>query len=314
MSTQDTFLAIFNAIDFEKIKDHPNILIAANFWDEDRFRAAKTCYGLMRAVDDLVDDYKSEHPVIDDVQKEKLITEVNEWISMVLADAKNNIEHQDIIETFEVYRIPLASMKAFAKSMIYDILNDGFPTMQSYLDYARGASVAPASIFIHLCGLTKKDGNYVKPAFDVKKTATPCAIFSYLVHIIRDFQKDQLNNLNYFADDLIAKYGLDRQKLSSMAHGTPIEDGFRQLIREYYNLADEYRLKTYDTIAAVKPYLEPRYKLSLDIIFNLYLMVFERIDPDHGTFTASELTPTADEIRQRVYETIKAFKDTPSSF
>lgn len=25
---------IFNSIDFEKIIDHPNILIAANFWDE----------------------------------------------------------------------------------------------------------------------------------------------------------------------------------------------------------------------------------------------------------------------------------------
>lgn len=32
--------------------------------------------------------------------------------------------------------------------------------------------------------------------------------------IIRNFQKDQHNNLNYFADDLIAKHGLDRQQLN----------------------------------------------------------------------------------------------------
>jgi len=39
--------------------------------------------------------------------------------------------------------------------MVYDIYNDGFPTLQAFLDYAAGASVAPASIFVHLCGLTK---------------------------------------------------------------------------------------------------------------------------------------------------------------
>ena len=57
----ETYLTIFNQLDFEKIIDHPNILIAANFWDEDRFLAAKTCYKFMRAIDDLIDNYKSEN-------------------------------------------------------------------------------------------------------------------------------------------------------------------------------------------------------------------------------------------------------------
>jgi hypothetical protein len=35
-SQRDNFLEIFNSIDFNKIKDHPNILIAANFWEHDR--------------------------------------------------------------------------------------------------------------------------------------------------------------------------------------------------------------------------------------------------------------------------------------
>jgi hypothetical protein len=33
----DKFVEIFNTIDYYKIKDHPNILIAANFWEEGRF-------------------------------------------------------------------------------------------------------------------------------------------------------------------------------------------------------------------------------------------------------------------------------------
>ena len=58
---QEEYLELFNRINFEKIKDHPNILIAANFWDEDRYGAARTCYRFMRAIDDLIDDHKSAH-------------------------------------------------------------------------------------------------------------------------------------------------------------------------------------------------------------------------------------------------------------
>ncbi len=37
-------------------------------------------------------------------------------------------------------------------------------------------------------------------------------MFSYLVHIIRDFQKDQLNNLNYFADESIRQEWPDKRR------------------------------------------------------------------------------------------------------
>ena len=80
-----------------------------------------------------------------------------------------------------------------------------------------GASVAPASIFVHLCGLREDNGQYLPPLFDVREAAIPCAVFSYLVHIIRDFQKDQFNNLNYFADDILEKNGLHRKDLRRIA-------------------------------------------------------------------------------------------------
>jgi len=192
--------------------------------------------------------------------------------------------------------------------MIYDIYHDGFQTLQGFIDYAGGASVAPASIFVHLCGLTQKDGQYLPPVFDVKRVATPCAIFSYLVHIIRDFQKDHLNNLNYFPEDLIAKYGMDRQQLLYMAKGGQITDGFRKMIHDLYKVADSYRSETYRMIKEIRPLLEPRSQLSLEIIFALYLMVFERIDIEKGTFTSKELNPTWQEIKERVGQVIERFE------
>jgi phytoene/squalene synthetase len=307
-SYREQFIGIFNSIDFNRIIDHPNILIAANFWDEERYCAARTCYKFMRAIDDLIDNHKAANRLIAKEKRVEFIADVNEWLKKIVINEDCNPENESLTRTIEKFRIPVWPIEAFAKSMIYDINNDGFPTLAAFLDYARGASVAPASIFVHLSGLYRIDGNYRDPAFDVKEAATPCAIFSYLVHIIRDFQKDQFNNLNYFADDLILKNGLTRRELSDIAHGRSVTPGFRNLIREYYELADEYRKKTRNIIVKIQPLLEPRYQLSLAIIFDLYLMVFERIDIEKGNFTSYELNPTHEETRKRVYETIMKFE------
>ena len=303
----DLYLDIFDSINFEKIVDHPNILIAAHFWDKERYQAAKNCYKFMRAIDDLIDDYKTEHVTIAPENQAQFEADVYRWVNTFAKASENNPLQAELIETVERFSIPFWPMEAFAKSMIYDIYHDGFPTLQGFIDYAGGASVAPASIFVHLCGLTQKNGQYLPPVFDVERVATPCAIFSYLVHIIRDFQKDHLNNLNYFPDDLIAKYDLDRAILLQMAQGTPVNQGFRNLIRELYEVADFYRLKTYKMIQEIRPFVEPRCQLSLEIIFALYLMVFERIDIENGTFTTKELNPTWQEIKERVGQVIERF-------
>jgi phytoene/squalene synthetase len=308
-SQRDNLIEIFESIDFQKIKDHPNILIAANFWDHERFCAAKTCYKFMRAIDDLIDNHKAKNKLIAASERKDFVTNVEEWMKMIIISKECNPDQAELIETIKRFKIPLWPLEAFAKSMIYDINNDGFPTLQAFLDYSAGASVAPAAIFVHLNSISKKEGNFIDPPFDVKWAATPCAIFSYLVHIIRDFQKDQLNNLSYFADDLISGSNLTRNKLHEFADGKPVDKKFRNLIKHYYKLADEYRIKTEDIISEISPLLEPRYQLSLQIIFNLYLMVFERIDVDNGRFTTDELNPTPDETRERVYRTILEFNN-----
>ncbi len=308
-SQKEKFLEILSSIDFHKILDHPNILIAAGFWETDRYCAAKSCYKFMRAIDDLIDNHKAKNKLINAAERKEFAANVDEWLKMIIVSEECNPLQKELLETFEKFRIPSWPMEAFAKSMIYDINNDGFPTLKAFLEYSNGASVAPASIFVHLNGLRKLDNHFEDPEFDVKWAATPCAIFSYLVHIIRDFQKDQLNNLSYFADDLIIKNHLTRKEMREFAEGKPVNNNFRNLVSEYFSLADNYRLKTYEIIKKIKPLLEPRYQLSLEIVFELYLMVFERIDIKKGKFTTRELNPTPDETRERVYETIMKFEE-----
>jgi phytoene/squalene synthetase len=308
MKTQrDIFLDIHNSIDYNKILDHPNILIAANFWEQERYCAAKSCYKFMRAIDDLIDNHKSKNKLISPVERKDFTANVNDWLKMVIVSEECNPLQLELIETINKFRIPLWPLEKFAISMIYDINNDGFPTLDAFLEYSKGASVAPAAIFVHLNGLRGNEGRYEDPPFDVSWAATPCAIFSYLVHIIRDFRKDQMNNLTYFADDLILKNGLTRRDLREFAEGKPVTDEFRNLVGQYYSLAEDFRNKTFEVLENIKPLHESRYQLSLEIIFDLYQMVFERIDLKNGQFTTEELNPTPDETRDRVYRKIVGF-------
>ncbi|MFO7617783.1 MAG: squalene/phytoene synthase family protein [Bacteroidales bacterium] len=302
------YLELFNQIDFQQIKDHPNILIAARFWDEERYGAARVCYRFMRAIDDFIDDHKAANRVIHASERNRFERKVKDWLGAIRENSSAEPFRQELIDTMRRFKIPMWPMEQFARAMIYDICNDGYNTLDDFIAYSQGASVAPSSVFVHLCGIRKRADVYAPPLFNVKEAATPCAMFSYLVHTIRDFQKDQRNNLNCFAGNLMARHGLTREDLRGIAHGGKIPQGFRDLISDYLQAAEAYRIQTLEVIRRINPFLEPRYRLSLQIIFNLYLMVYERIDPNKGTFTMEELNPTPDEIRQRVLSTITAFE------
>jgi len=304
----ESYIDILKNIDFERITDHPNILVAAAFWDQERYQAARVCYKYMRAIDDLIDCHKSAHASIADSDRPQFMSAVEEWISMARHAAAGEKDSHELMRTIRDFHIPVWPLEAFARSMIYDIDHNGFETIDSFIAYAQGASVAPASIFVHLSGLQGNGNPFTPPPFDVRWAATPCAMFSYLVHIIRDFQKDQQHNLNYFAGDAMARNGLTAEDLKEMGHGAPISMGFRGMIREYMALADTYRNETYQVIREIWPLLEPRYRLSLQIIFNLYLMVFERIDAEGGCFSSAELNPSPAEIRAKVESTILSFR------
>lgn len=46
-------------------------------------------------------------------------------------------------------------------------------------------------------------------------------------------------------DDMIIKNRLSRKEMREFAEGKPVNRDFRNLMKEYYLLADEYRQKTY---------------------------------------------------------------------
>ncbi len=262
----------------------------------------------MRVIDDLIDDRKATGNNLSEVEKQQLTSVVNDWVETANRAIQYGSLQKQLVETRERFQIPLWPWQMFSKSMIYDINHDGFRTFSDFLRYSEGAAIAPGYIFMHLCGAVKEDGRYRPPQFDIRKAASPIALFCHLVHVIRDFQKDQNSNLNYFADDLLAENGLNFSMLKEIAAGGEINPGFRNLMEKYYNFAEYYRHKARRTIDKTSTYLEPQYQLSLEIIYSLYLQIFERIDVLNGRFTTEELNPSPEEVEDRINLTFSSFE------
>jgi hypothetical protein len=110
-SQKDKFLEIFNSIDFDKIKDHPNILIVANFWDEERYCAAKICYKFMRDIDDMIDNHKAENKLINPGERKAFTANVGDWLKMIIVSKECNPLRGELIETIEKFKIPLCHWK-----------------------------------------------------------------------------------------------------------------------------------------------------------------------------------------------------------
>lgn len=295
-------------INFKQFLTNPILDIGARFWEPERYEAFKTSYISMRVMDDLVDDRKNQGAKLSESEKKSVASEINAWVSALEKGRPIDTEQKQLLETIQRFQIPLWPWKKLAKSMIYDLNHNGFSNLQTFLQYCEGAAVSPGSIFMHLSGVRKENGNYQSPEFDTQRAARPLAIFCYLIHVIRDFQKDQNNHLNYLAEDLISKNGLNRQMLREIASGGEIPKGFRRLIQKYVESAAYYQNKAREMLIQLTVSLEPRYQLGLEIIYNLYLQIYERIDISNGRFTSEELNPSPEEVHTRINDTITTFE------
>ncbi len=307
ISDKTTKLDFLPDVDFDDILTNPILDIAARFWDKNRYDAFKTCYRSMRLIDDLVDDRKSSKKKIATIELIQMKREMAKWMKAMQKKDDSDPFRRELIETLEIFKIPFWPWERLHKAMIYDLEHDGFGSLLVFLRYSEGAAISPASIFMHLCGVEKIGKNYSGPKFNIRLAARPLALFSYFVHIIRDFQKDQLTNLNYFADNMLLKHNLNCDDLRSVAEGNSIPLEFRNLMADYQSIANYYRLKARKVLDNIIPLLQPKYQLSLEMIYNLYFQIFERINIESGNFTKAELNPTGDEVKNRIKQTIDNF-------
>lgn len=313
MGSSEQKLDFATQLDFSAILTNPILDIAARVWDEDRYQAFRVCYRSMRRIDDLVDEPKSAGVRLGASEAAAMSEQMTQWLQSIRSrDPRDNYSRQ-FIDTLDRYAIPLWPWERLCRAMIYDLTHDGFPTLLAFLRYCEGAAIAPAAIFMHLCGVRAARGQFQAPPFDIRIAARSLAIFSYLTHIMRDFEKDQRNHLHYFADALMADSGISRAELARVAETAVPTPAFRHLMQTYQHVAEYYRVRARRILDTTLPLLEPRYQLSLELIYQLYLQIFERVDTVRADFSEISMQIPPDLLQKRIMATIEHFQPVEKS-
>lgn len=305
-------LDFLDDLDFSAVLSNPILDIAARFWEPDRYQAFQVCYRSMRAVDNLVDDRKATGRPITSQERGHYRRMILDWVTSLRRRQRTDSFQGKLLDILERFGVPLWPWERLADAMVYDLEHNGFKNLAAFLRYSEGAAIAPASVFMHLCGIRPASNGYSGPPFDIRKAARPLALFSYLVHIMRDFERDVQLGLVYFADDILARHDLAISDLRVMASTGVPTASLRDLMADYRRFAEYYRTKARRAIDQLTPVLSDRYCLSVEIIYNLYHQIFERVDPVSGSFVLEELNPRPAEVRARIDETVADFKKSRS--
>lgn len=302
-----SYLNFLEKPEFNDILTNPILDIAARFWENDRYDAFKVCYRSMRIIDDLVDGQKAGGHTLTNIEKKQIEDIIRNWTDDFSNGKRTDNFQTALLDIKDRFKIPLWPWMRLSKAMIYDLYHNDFTSFLVFLRYSEGAAISPASIFMHLIGVSQNDAGYSVPKYDIRLAARHLALFSYIVHIMRDFQKDQLEGLNYYALNQLEIFNVKKEDLKNAAESGELSDNVRKLFKTYYNFASYYRTKARKTIDSVLPLLAPRYQLSLEIIYSLYNQIYMRIDVSNGNFSESELLPTASDVKSQIDNTVAEF-------
>jgi len=270
-----TLLEPLGRFDADTIAGRPILDLAARTLDLERYDAFLTCYRTMRWVDDMVDDARSRaHGWVAATERRRIAAEVRRFT--LEPESVPHPMFRELARVRKEFLLPEWTWRAWAGAMVSDLDRDGFATMREWLRYAEGAAVAPAAIFMHLCGARRDHGQYLPPPFDVRRAARTAAIFAYLVHVMRDFREDQLMGLHHFAADVMRRSGIGRRDLAHVAEGGPLTAEFRALMAEYHRYAGHYLRHAERDLGAATRELAPRNRVAPGIIMALYRAMFAR--------------------------------------
>jgi phytoene/squalene synthetase len=192
--------------------------VAKLFEDTGRFRAFCATYASMRWVDDAVDLHQAARDL--DLWEDE--------IAGLFQGRAGTLEFGPaLLDTLSRFEFSVEPWRDLARAMRHDIEEAGFGTYQSFLDYAEGATVAPASVFATLL-LMRPGEERARPALPfarIRDAVRASAIACYEVHILRDAEEDLKAGRNYFPRDELEGYHL--------ADAAAVSDAWRPYLRAY---------------------------------------------------------------------------------
>lgn len=220
-------------------RDKPHLYDAAQHFAPQATRDAfAATYASMRVIDDFVDDIPDRSHISPETRKAAQQL-VNRWLGQVRDAVQGRADDGPIwialADTFQKFRIPVYPWENLAEAMITDLFVPRFHDWDHLHRYMKGASVAPAIVFMHLV-LTKPAGDdRYQCAWEYERVAEATedlAIFCYWVHILRDAARDLSlgeTGLVYFPEADMERFGVSVDDLHAMRETGRATDAYKAL-------------------------------------------------------------------------------------
>ena len=268
------------------------------FTDPGKYRAFCALYAVMRIVDDRIDEVLSEKEISEEGKRreEGILEAWHRIVSSCLAglppddEALQGSDCRQIdellttfLEALELFPVPASLWENFFHSMRWDLEQRGFGTYAEFVEYAEGASVAPATIYLYLITASRsgEDQAYRPPeGFDLIQCGRDLGLFAYLAHIMRDLSRDLSageRGLLYLTAEDMAAYGVTEQTLSTDLESGSASEPLRSLIQDLIQRAWTSVCQGRLHMQTLEKKLDTDCMFVLELIVRIYEEVIEKI-------------------------------------
>jgi len=259
--------------------------VARYFQDREKYRAFCSTYASMRIIDDEIDSIPWRGR-LSGSQRKRYISEVQNWLKKVIACQDGSPKRTPIFlaleDTFQKFAMPLFPWENLAQAMQKDVGKDSFATFREFLDYAEGAAIAPATVFMFLLTAKRDDTGYFweYPPRQIYAFAKELALFCYLTHIIRDVSSDlrlSQSGLLYISEQDLKKFGLTKTDLNDFRRKKTVNGNFQKLAARYVARARSYQARGKRLLRNLNPNLEEDSRFALKLLLEFYSETLKKI-------------------------------------
>ena len=266
---------------------------AAAGLDPVRYRIFCAAYASMRVIDDFVDDdFLAGAPDVRARERAAAQATVRQWrdaavaaLELGAAPAPDDRFRETQIGLAAIQ--PLASLdpdpwRRLAGAMSRDVAEAPMADWPAFLDYAEGASAAPAAVFVDILGLTPGPDGRLRsrlPGAAVDRIRNS-AILLYLVHIMRDLAADAAKGdvLLTLPATLFQELGHDGEGFAAAVRDDPdLLAAARARIADY---AGRFLLPALGELAALDQALDPADAAILRGLCEPYIARYEEFAAD----------------------------------
>lgn len=299
----------------------PNLYLAARFFDQPEvFDAFCATYASMRIIDDRVDGLSNREKLSPE-EKAQALGEVQSWMEDVNAAFALKPPAGPIwlalADTFSKFDLPTDPWEDLAAAMMMDVEMPYFKDWRTLQKYMRGASVAPAVVFMHLVLTKFEDEEYIcQWSYDEVVAATEdLAVFCYWTHILRDISRDLSigeNGLVYVPLSELSQFGLAPDDLRQMKKNKTATFAFKSMAEHIYRRAQTHEQKGRQFLPDIAVATTEGNAFALAYLIDVYSATLAKIETiDFDVFVASgELT--VEEKRQALSQTVEVIPMDPA--